>query len=134
MRGTGRCACGAIQYEVCEALNVVSVCHCRDCQRSAGAPLVAWADFSEAAFRLTKGEPRTITSSGTAMRSFCADCGTGLYYRNAAVLPGIVAVQAATLDEPDAFPPTLQVQVADRQHWVPRLDSLEAFERYPSSA
>jgi hypothetical protein len=132
MRYTGRCACDAVHYEATEAPTVVSVCHCRDCQRSAGAPLVAWADFREAAFRVTKGSPRTINSSGAAMRTFCADCGTGLYYTNAEVLPGIVAVQAATLDEPESLPPTLQVQTAERQAWVSRLESLEAFERYPS--
>lgn len=49
------------------------------------------------------GEPEFVPSSGNAMRGFCADCGTGLFYRNAAVAPGLVDVQSATLDHPEAL-------------------------------
>lgn len=66
------------------------------------------------------------------MRSFCPECGTGLFYRNAENLPGLVDVQVSTLDNPDALPPTVQVQTAERQSWVPHLGALTAYERYPS--
>lgn len=127
---TGRCLCGAIRYQLTGEPKVVAVCHCRDCQRAAGAPAVAWGMFPESALAVTQGQPRTINSSGTAMRSFCADCGTGLFYRNAAVLPGLVDVQTATLDDPEALPPNVQVQVAERLAWVTHLEALPAFERY----
>lgn len=58
--------------------------------------MVAWAAFSEGALTVTEGRPKTINSSGAAMRSFCADCGTGLFYRNAEVLPGVVGVESVT--------------------------------------
>lgn len=93
--------------------------------------MVSWAMFPETALTLTKGQPKTINSSGTAMRSFCAECGSGLFYRNAAVLPGIVDVQSATLDDPDALAPTLQIQTAERLHWVSKISALPEFERYP---
>lgn len=128
----GRCLCGAIQYELIGDAKVVALCHCRDCQRSAGAPMVAWAMFAESALTLTKGIPKTINSSGTAMRSFCADCGSGLFYRNEAVLPGIVDVQAASLDQAENFPPSAQIQTAERLHWVPHIHSLPEFIRFPS--
>jgi len=88
--------------------------------------------FPEAALTVTKGQPKTINSSGTAMRSFCADCGTGVFYRNAAVLPGIVDVQSATLDDPEALPPTVQVQTAERLDWMQHVHELPGFERFPS--
>lgn len=93
--------------------------------------MVSWAMFPETALSLTKGQPKTINSSGTAMRSFCAECGSGLFYRNAAVLPGIVDVQSATLDEPDLLPPSLQVQTAERLHWISTINQLPEFERFP---
>ena len=132
MNQSGGCRCGAIRYEVSGSPRWVAVCHCRDCQRSAGAPLVAWAIFPEAAVKVKTGVPKTINSSGAAMRSFCPDCGTGLFYRNADNLPGLVDVQVATLDDPGALPPTVQVQTAERQSWVPHLATLPAFERFPS--
>jgi hypothetical protein len=33
---TGRCACGAIRYEVTAEPIVMFNCHCRDCQRTTG--------------------------------------------------------------------------------------------------
>lgn len=131
MSHAGGCACGTIRYELSGTPLWVAVCHCRDCQRSAGAPLVAWALFPESGLQLKSGTPRTINSSGTAMRAFCPDCGTGLFYRNERNLPGLVDVQSTTLDDPAALPPTVQVQTAERQSWVPHLGTLTAFERYP---
>lgn len=132
MHQTGRCQCGSIQYEIWGSPNWVAICHCRDCQRSAGAPMVVWAMFPESAFKVIAGTPKTVNSSGAAMRSFCPNCGTGLYYRNAENLPGLVDVQVSTLDNPGALPPTVQVQTAERQSWVPHLAALPAFERYPT--
>jgi len=128
---TGQCLCGAIRYQLTGEPRHVAVCHCRDCRRSAGAPMVSWAMFPESALTLLQGQPKTINSSGSAMRSFCPDCGTGLFYRNAVNLPGIVDVQSATLDDPDALPPALQIQVAERLHWMQQAHELPAFERFP---
>ncbi len=88
--------------------------------------------YPEAALTLAKGQPRTINSSGSAMRSFCADCGTGLFYRNSDVLPGIVDVQSATLDDPAALTPTAHIQTAERIVWMNHLDELPEFERFPT--
>ncbi|GGD10314.1 hypothetical protein GCM10007418_31680 [Halopseudomonas salina] len=88
--------------------------------------------FAESALTLTQGQPKTINSSGTAMRSFCPDCGSGLFYRNAAVLPEIVDVQIATLDDPEALPPAVQIQTAERLHWMLQVQELPEFERFPS--
>lgn len=67
------------------------------------------------------------------MRSFCPECGTGLFYRNAINLPGRVDVQVSTLDDPEALPPAVQVQTAERQSWVSHIAELPAFERYPTA-
>ena len=62
---------------------------------------------------------------------FCGTCGTGLFYRNAEFLPGIVDIQSVTLDDAQALPPGAQIQVAERLHWMDSLDALTRFERYP---
>jgi hypothetical protein len=53
-------------------------------------------------------------------RHFCGDCGTGLFYYNAAVLPGFVDIQSATYDSPEAVPARVHIQVADRMAWMER--------------
>ena len=127
----GGCQCGAVRYEVSGEPQHVALCHCNDCRKSSGAPMVAWAAFADTQFKLVKGEPVTFNSSGSAMRSFCPKCGSGLYYRNAEFLPGIVDIQSATLDDPDALPPSAHIQVAERLGWMETAHSLPLFDRFP---
>jgi hypothetical protein len=131
MPHVGRCHCGAIRYEFASEPENVSLCHCVDCRRSAGAPVVAWAGFAESDLKVIRGTPKTRNSSGTAMRSFCADCGTGLFYRNAEMLPDVVEVQVATLDDPDALLPTMQIQTAEEIGWMKTAHELPRFDRFP---
>lgn len=129
---TGGCHCGAIRYEAADTPNRHSVCHCTDCRRSAGAPMVAWAVYAAGDVRVTKGQPKVRVSSEHGRRHFCPECGTGLFYTNEAFLPGLIDVQTATLDEPDRImAPSAQVQVAERIGWMSEAHALQAFDRYP---
>ena len=127
---TGGCHCGAIRYETATMPARHSLCHCNDCRRAAGAPLVGWAIFPEGDVTIS-GEPAVYASSPEGRRHFCILCGTGLFYRNEPVLPGVVDVQAATLDDPEALPPAIQIQTAERLAWVAHMHTLPGFERFP---
>jgi hypothetical protein len=50
------------------------------------------------------------------------------------ILQGIADVQIATLDDPEAVAPMIQVQAAERLGWMARAHDLPAFERYPTKA
>ena len=127
----GGCQCGAVRYEVNGTQQHVALCHCSDCRKSAGAPMVAWAAFAEDEFALLQGDLTTFNSSGTAMRSFCPKCGTGIAYRNDEYLPGIIDIQSATLDDPDTLPAGAHIQVAERIGWMAEAHSLPEFQRFP---
>ena len=131
MSYSGQCLCGAIRYQLSGEPTVVAICHCNDCRRHSDAPMVAWAMFAETSLTVTKEHPKTINLSGAAMRSFCADCRSGLFYRNSEVLPNIVDVQSSTLDNLDALPPTVQIQTAERLIWMKHVHKLPEFDRYP---
>lgn len=128
---TGGCQCGEVRYELAAAPDRVSICHCRDCQKSSGAPMVAWAMMPAGRFQLTKGTPRAVNSSGDSWRYFCGHCGTGLYYINETFLPGLIDVQSVTLDDPATFPPGARVQTAEQPPWTDHIAGMMAFERYP---
>ncbi|HYD06330.1 MAG TPA: GFA family protein [Reyranella sp.] len=128
---TGGCHCGAIRYEVQGDAIVHALCHCSDCRRSAGAPMVGWTMYPVDALRVTKGTPKTYNSSENGRRQFCPECGTGLFYINNQMLPGIVDIQSATYDNPDAVPAQAHIQVAERIAWMERAHELPTFERYP---
>ena len=130
----GRCYCAAIEFQVDGAPRDVSICHCRDCQRHAGAPLVAWAGFNEARLRITRGTPKRIALSAEVSREFCGDCGSGLFYRHATLLPGVVEIQSVLFDDPAALVPTVQLQTAERISWMTQLHSIPGHARFGEDA
>jgi hypothetical protein len=107
-----------------------AICHCSDCRRSTGAPLVSWglAPMDKVTI---EGTPKVYASSEHARRHFCGDCGTSLFYTNEMVFPGLIDVQTATLDNPDEIPLGVHVQVAERIGWMEHAHELPMFERYP---
>jgi hypothetical protein len=110
----GGCRCGAVRYALAGEPVYSALCHCSDCRASSGAPMLGWAAFPAPSLAVLAGTPRTFRPGGDATRQFCGECGTGLFYTNEALLPGLVDVQIATLDDPERFPPQLRVQVAER--------------------
>ena len=128
----GGCQCGEVRYQADGEPIHHALCHCGDCRASAGAPAVAWIAFAEDAVTVTQGSPSKYESSPGATREFCPRCGTGLFYTNPQVLPGLVDIQSATLDTAAEDAPGVQIQVAERLPWMARLDEMPEFERYPS--
>ncbi|HKX93420.1 MAG TPA: GFA family protein [Methylibium sp.] len=133
MTRSGQCYCGAIRFECRGEPDRVSLCHCRDCRMASGAPVTAWAAYAENALAVTQGAPKTVNRSGAVLRSFCGDCGTGLFYRNAEVLPGLVDVQSSLFDDAATLAPREQVQAAERLPWMASAHTLPAFDRYPGA-
>ncbi|HXH17361.1 MAG TPA: GFA family protein [Sphingomonas sp.] len=127
---TGRCHCGAITYVAEGEAEHHALCHCGDCRRSAGAPMVGWIAFKTGQVTIS-GTPVTYVSSASGQRQFCGRCGTGLFYTNATHLPGIIDIQSCTLDDPEAVPPGAHIQVAERLGWMEDVAALPAFERFP---
>jgi len=84
---SGGCACGSIRY-VCARVPVAMLnCHCRDCQRSSGAPFASGFIVLASDVEIT-GTPKThcvrASSGSLATRSFCSDCGAPLFTRGEA--------------------------------------------------
>lgn len=130
MTKAGGCRCGAVRYEVDGEPVHSALCWCVACRGSSGAPVVGWTLFGREQVRITGAAVSYGSSPGTT-RQFCGTCGTGLFYLSEAVFPGQVDIQAATFDDPDAFPPTGHIQVADAPGWMAGMGDLPQFSRYP---
>ncbi len=131
MTSTGGCHCGAVRYQVEGEPITHALCHCTDCRRCAGAPMVGWTMYPADAVKVTKGKPKVYASSPNVGRHFCGACGTGLFYVNPVVLPGLIDIQSATYDDPNLVPARAHIQVAERISWMEHAHELPTFERYP---
>jgi len=119
----GGCACGRVRYEADGTPYNATICHCTDCRRSSGAPLVAWFSVPTAALRFTAGAPRRFASSAVAERGFCPDCGTSLTYQRHD-LPEEIDITTASLDDPAQVPPQDHTWARSRLAWVHIADGL----------
>lgn len=122
----GRCFCGAVRYECTAAPTLSTACHCSICQRTSGAPFVAWFTVPADSFRLVSGEPKDFRSSGHATRTFCGACGTPLTFRSSRH-PDEIDVTTCSLEDPEETPPADHTFISSRLSWVKLADGLAAY-------
>ena len=58
---TGHCHCGSIRYEIRGEPIYSALCHCSDCRRSAGAPVVGWAAYPETSLKVVQGTAEDLS-------------------------------------------------------------------------
>jgi hypothetical protein len=132
---TGGCACGAIRYETKHQPIFQNHCHCLDCQHRSGTGHASWLTFPAAAEMVIKGKAVTWATTGDSgeakVHAFCPTCGASVYLTSP-VRPEMIAVHAASLDEPARFEPTVVTYGVRGLAWD-RLDpALTMFEKMPS--
>jgi hypothetical protein len=104
---TGGCQCGRVRYALYAAPTGIVVCHCRMCQKAAGAPFGVFALVNSADVAWTRGRPASWRSSSRAYRDFCATCGTPLAFRP--LDRDAIDIMVGSLDEPEKAAPTYEV-------------------------
>ncbi|MGY6706761.1 MAG: GFA family protein [Rhizobiaceae bacterium] len=127
MQHTGSCRCGLISTATDADPVLHSYCHCRDCRKQTGAPVMAFVGFREEALTW-HGEPK-IWSAGGVVRSFCDNCGSQIGYRDVK-LPGEIYLALGFMDEPERYPPTLHAFEKHRLSFLHIEDDLPRFEGF----
>ncbi|HEX5326932.1 MAG TPA: GFA family protein, partial [Acetobacteraceae bacterium] len=108
---TGGCLCGKVRYSADVEPAFTAVCHCRNCQKASGSAFSIVVGVPPAALSV-HGELNTFGDKGDSgkaiLRRFCPDCGSAVL-DEAEAMPGVVMVQAGTLDDPSWVKPTMQI-------------------------
>jgi hypothetical protein len=129
---SGGCECGSIRYVCSRAPIAMLNCHCRDCQRSSGAPFASGFIIHVSDTAIT-GTPKTYSvlagSGSLATRSFCSECGSPLFTRGETA-PRVMSIRFTTLDNPSKFQPMLDIWTSSAQPWT---CFSEAIPHYPQS-
>jgi len=129
----GGCLCGALRFSASRRPIDAGYCHCRLCQHSTGAPVLAWASFPAEAFVYTKGRATHYASSSWGHREFCNLCGTQICYRKTDDAK-TVDVNLGSMDNPSEFPPQYHVYVKDQIVWFDTADDLPRYAESESGA
>jgi hypothetical protein len=124
----GGCHCGALRYRIRVVPADSGYCHCRICQRTTGAPVLAWTSIPIDSFEYAGGAPKVYRSSANGQREFCASCGAQIAFRKDSPADAI-DVNTATLDEPGKVHPKLHIWTASRIDWFETADDLPRFDR-----
>jgi hypothetical protein len=112
----GGCLCGAVRYSVRGEPVATTLCHCRSCRRASGGTNVAWAVFDKANFEWLGGEPMASSSSPGIEWLHCRDCGSLVGYRRAS-RPDHMDITTGTLDDPNRYPPTVEIWLEHKIDW-----------------
>lgn len=121
----GGCLCGAVRYAIRARPLGTSYCHCEDCRKAAGAPVVAWTFFPQGTITFGGTPPRTIRFASRE-RTFCPNCGSPLMFFDPAI-PDQFEVPTCSLDAAGEFSPQDHNWTVDRLPWFETADALPRF-------
>lgn len=118
MTAAGACFCGGVRFEIELPSKFVAHCHCSECRRASGAPMVTWLGTWEPKLRLVQGGDllKSYSDSPEATREFCAHCGTQLFFR-CERWPGEVHVTRASIPGEVDRLPQVHVFYSDHASW-----------------
>ncbi|WP_018185165.1 GFA family protein [Kaistia granuli] len=130
----GGCACGAIRYETTSEPIVELHCQCRECQKRSGTGHSSYLTFALRSEMTITGEAKEWQVAGESgnmkVHAFCPNCGTPVYLTFVA-MPELIAVHAASLDEPGRFKPQFVTYGVRGLAWDTIDAALPRFERMP---
>ncbi len=120
MQRKAECSCGALSLQCEGEPELVSLCHCRSCQRRTGAPY-GIAVFFPAENVSVSGDYKSFerpSRSGFNVRfHFCPTCGATVFWEPLRK-PGQIAVAYGAFADPDLPVPSQEVFTEHRHPWV----------------
>ena len=122
----GGCLCGTIRYRARGMPVLAEYCHCRMCQKAAGAAFGNWMDYAADKVEWLEGQPHEYQSSAHVFRGFCRDCGSSLTFRNDE-RPELLTLALNSLDDPDGVSPTQHIYTDSQVAWLELSDDCRRY-------
>ncbi|HEY5634985.1 MAG TPA: arsenic resistance N-acetyltransferase ArsN2 [Burkholderiaceae bacterium] len=125
----GGCLCGAVRYEIDAFEPDAAHCHCSMCRKFHGAAFATYASVARERFRLVRGEDalaRYTAPNGT-VRTFCARCGSSLFFASPRAPAGVVEVALGTVEGELPVVPGAHIFVGSGASWTRLHDDLPKY-------
>ena len=130
---SGRCLCGAVQFESRMAPQVAGHCHCIDCRKSSGTGHCSHIGVPEEAVTITgktTSFDKPADSGNVITRHFCPTCGSPVFSTNTG-MAGMVFLRASVLDDPEVFSPQMVVYTSRAASWDVQATDLPQHAKNP---
>jgi hypothetical protein len=129
----GRCACGAVAFEIDVPARWAWHDHSAASRRAHGCAYVTWVGSYKSRFRVLEGGAaisRFEDKAAGAVRSFCARCGTPLFYERPRA-PTMVNIPRALFTDRTGREPRYHLDLGEAPEWAYRGEPLAPLKGYP---
>jgi len=123
----GHCRCEGVVISTHKEPEVSVYCHCDDCCRSTGAPVIAAVGIPCDSVTWETDASLENYVKGTCTRTFCNICGTPVAQAHESA-PDLIFFYTAFMDEPEKFPPTYHSFEGQQFDWLSLSDDLPRYE------
>ena len=134
MHVDGRCHCGYITFAAEVDPEIVSICHCTDCQNGTGSAFRVSVRVPAKDFKMLSGEPtnyvKTTADSGNPrVQAFCPRCGSPIYSCDPGGKPDSYMVRVGVMKQRAQLPPKHQFWCRSAQPWVTSMGAIARTEK-----
>jgi hypothetical protein len=128
-RLSGKCCCGAIEYEVADEFEYSAYCHCSNCRRTTGSAFKPFAGIQRTKFDLIRGDTDLLVyGEKDGNDTHCKLCGSLVF---SVVRDGAyIHIPMGTLVDDPTIRPTKHIFVGSKANWFEITDDLPQFEEY----
>jgi len=132
-QAAGQCQCGAVRFEIDVPAVWAWHDHSAPTRRAHGAAYATYVGSWKSRFRLLAGEAaisRFVEKETDATRSFCARCGSPLFYERARA-PKMINIPRALFGSRTGREPRYHLAIGEVQEWTWTGEPLVPLKGYP---
>ncbi|KIZ43430.1 MULTISPECIES: GFA family protein [Rhodopseudomonas] len=123
----GQCHCGRISFVATIDPQLVSVCHCTDCQTFSSSAFRISVRTNRANVRITgtpKAYAKTADSGAVRLQHFCPECGTPVFNSGPDPEAGDWVIRWGSIRQRRQLSPTRQIWCQSVLPWLGDFDHL----------
>ena len=124
----GHCRCGSVVLAARGEPDFAVYCHCDDCRRATGAPVLASVGFSKSIIEWEASQTLACHTIGTATRLFCRECGSPVGQEHESKSE-MTFINTGFMDDPEAFPPKYHTFAGHQISWLELNDDLPRVDK-----
>ena len=124
----GHYRCGGVSMNASSVMDFAVYCHCDDCRRATGAPVLASVGIERAAVTWVNDATLARHTIDTATRLFCRECGSPIAQEHESK-NDITFFNTGFMDNPEAYPPQYHTFAGQQLSWLALNDDLPKVEK-----